>query len=502
MRCAARLARAIRKYVARLRPYCSDDCLRRIRFCYFIAFITVHTAVLILAALELARYTSRSNARDLRRLIRSPLAPPISVLVPGYNEAAGIADSVRSLLALEYPVFEVVVINDGSTDGTVDRLIDVFDLHEIRRPTPPFLPHRPVRAVYAPRSGLRLLLIDKENGGKADSLNAGINFASYPLVCAIDADSILEQDALAKTVMPFFEDPTRTIATGGLVRVANGCVVERGRMLEVRLPQSKLAMFQVVEYLRAFFGSRTGWSYLNGLLIVSGAFGLFRREAVIAAGGYRTDIVGEDIELVVRLHRTFRNAKQPYRIVYVADPVCWTEAPETTRSLHRQRRRWSRGSIETLLIHRGMMFNPRYRAVGLLALPALLMFEVLGAVIELSGYATALAAWLLGALAPASFALFLAFSVLYGMFLTLGSIALEDASFGRHSGWDDLGRVLLFAVGESLGYRQLGHLWRIEGFWQLIRKADWGAMERKGFADPAAAAVAQDVGPPRAGRQD
>jgi len=417
-------------------------------------------------------------------MVRSPLAPPISIIVPAYNEAAGIADSVRSLLALEYPALEVVVVNDGSTDSTIERLVEVFDLRRVERPTPPFLPHRPVGAVYVPRSRLSLLVLDKENGGKADSLNAGINFASHPLVCAIDADSILEQKALVKSATPFLDDPYRTVATGGMVRVANGCRVERGRVLEARLPRTLFPMFQVVEYLRAFFGARTGWSALNGLLIVSGAFGLFRKDAVIAAGGYRTDIVGEDIELVVRLHRTLRDQRLPYRIVYVPDPVCWTEAPERARVLRRQRRRWHRGSLETLLIHKRMLFNPRYRAVGLLALPALLLFELLGPVIELSGYGVATAAWIAGVLSPATFALFLAVSVLYGLFLTLGAIALEDATFGRHPGWDDLRRVLLFALGENLGYRQLLHVWRLEGFWQLVRKGEWGAMERKGLGLP------------------
>ncbi len=451
---------------------------------YFLAFVLVQTGVLVLAAVELARYVGRGSDTALRRMVRSPLAPPISIIVPAYNESAGIADSVRSLLALEYPALEVVVVNDGSTDSTLERLVEVFDLRRVERPTPPFLPHRPVRGVYVPRSRLSLLVLDKENGGKADSLNAGINFASHPLVCAIDADSILEQDALVKSATPFLDDPYRTVATGGMVRVANGCRVERGRVLEARLPRTLFPMFQVVEYLRAFFGARTGWSALNGLLIVSGAFGLFRKDAVIAAGGYRTDIVGEDIELVVRLHRTLREQRLPYRIVYVPDPVCWTEAPERARVLRRQRRRWHRGSLETLLIHKRMLFNPRYRAVGLLALPALLAFELLGPVIELSGYGVATAAWIAGALSATTFALFLAVSVLYGLFLTLGAIALEDATFGRHPGWDDLRRVLLFALGENLGYRQLLHVWRLEGFWQLVRKGEWGAMERKGLGLP------------------
>ena len=448
---------------------------------YFLAFVVFHTGLLVLAAIELRRHLGRTSLVVLRRTIRSPLAPPVSILVPAYNEAVGIADSVRSLLALEYPSFEVVVVNDGSSDGTIERLIEAFDLRRVERPTPPFLGHKPVRGAYVPRARLNLLVLDKENGGKADALNAGANFASFPLICAIDADSILEQDALIKTVMPFVDDPARTVATGGMVRIANGCRIERGRMLEARLPRSPLPLFQVVEYLRAFFGARTGWSALNGLLIVSGAFGLFRRDVVVAAGGWRADLVGEDIELIVRIHRTLREQRRPYRIVYVPDPICWTEAPESLRVLRRQRRRWHRGTLETLLIHRRMLFNPRYRAVGLLGLPALLVFEVIGPLIELAGYGVVLGAWLSGTLQPSVFLLFLAVAVLYGLFLTLGSIALEDASLGRHPGWDDLRRLLVAALGENLGYRQLSHLWKLEGFWQLLRKGEWGTMERKGL---------------------
>jgi cellulose synthase/poly-beta-1,6-N-acetylglucosamine synthase-like glycosyltransferase len=457
---------------------------------FFIAFILLNGMLLVLAWAELRRYRARSNSTALRRALRSPLAPPIAVLVPAYNEASGIADSVRSLLALNYPRIEVVVINDGSADGTLQRLIDVFELRPVRRPTPPLLAHRPVRGVYAPRSQLPLLVIDKENGGKADSLNAGINFSTYPLLCSVDADSILEQDALAKTVLPFLDDPLRTIGTGGTVRIANGCRIERGRVIEAHLPRSRYAMFQVVEYLRAFFGTRTGWTALNSLLIVSGAFGLFRRDAVLAAGGYRTDTVGEDLELVVRMHRTFRHARKRYRILYVADPVCWTEAPENSRVLRKQRRRWHHACVEMMIFHWRMFFNPRYRATGLLALPAMLIFEMIGPIVELSGYLVTTVLLILGKLAPLTFVLLFILAILYGLVLTFGAIALEDATLHRFPGWDALRRVLLYAVAENLGYRQLLHLWRIEGFWAFFRKEGWGTMERKGLSGPDGSATA------------
>jgi cellulose synthase/poly-beta-1,6-N-acetylglucosamine synthase-like glycosyltransferase len=451
---------------------------------YFVVFSVFHGWLLVMAGIETRRHTGRLRETSLRQTVRSPLTPPISILVPAFNEAAGITDSVRSLLALEYPKFEIVVISDGSTDETIARLVEAFDLEELRRPIPPFVSHEPIRAIYGPRGRLNLLVLDKGNGGKADALNAGLNFAEYPLVCAIDADSVLEQDALVKAAMPFLDDPVGTVATGGLVRVANGCRIERGRVMEAGLPRTALPMFQVVEYLRAFFGARTGWSAVNGLLIVSGAFGLFRRDVVVAAGGWSTDTVGEDMELVVRLHQTMRDQGRPDKVVYVPDPVCWTEAPESTRVLRRQRRRWQRGSAETLLMHARMLGNPRYRATGLLALPALLLFELLGPAIELSGYVVAIVAFLTGAVNGEVFLLFLAISVLYGLILSFGAIAIEDASFGRHPGWDQLGRVMLFATLENAGYRQLGHLWRLEGYWQLIRRGDWGAMERTGLGAP------------------
>jgi cellulose synthase/poly-beta-1,6-N-acetylglucosamine synthase-like glycosyltransferase len=255
-------------------------------------------------------------------------------------------------------------------------------------------------------------------------------------------------------------------------------------VVEVHQPQSRFAMFQVVEYLRAFYGTRTGQTLINALLIVSGAFGLFRRDAVIAAGGYRTDTVGEDFELVVRLHRTWREMRRPYRIVYLPDPICWTEGPESAKYLRSQRGRWHRGCVETLWTHRRMLGNPRYRTVGLFALPTMLLFEALGPLIELSGYVVSIAALATGRLSPATFVLFLALAVLCGLLLTLGGIALEDVSASSRATWADLRRALLFALAESFGYRQLLLWWRLEGFWQLIRKSEWVAMERKGFTAP------------------
>jgi cellulose synthase/poly-beta-1,6-N-acetylglucosamine synthase-like glycosyltransferase len=284
------------------------------------------------------------------------------------------------------------------------------------------------------------------------------------------------------------------VATGGVVRIANGCTIARGRVSEVGLPRTRLPMFQVVEYLRAFLSARTGWSAVNGLLIISGAFGIFRKDAVVAAGGYRTDTVGEDMELVVRLHRTMRDLNRPYKIVYVPDPVCWTEAPESTRILRGQRRRWQQGTLETLLTHRRMLFNPRYRAAGLLSMPATLVFEVLGPVIETAGYVVSVLAFALGFISVDAFVSFLLLAFLYGLVLSFGAVLLEDAAFGRNPRWRDMGRIVLYGIAENLGYRQLTNLWKIEAFYRLWRGGGWGTMERKGLSRQVEDSLASEVG--------
>lgn len=460
----------------------------------FLAYSVMHVVLAVLAAKEMLRNARQRDNWNLRLTMTSPLVPGISVIVPAHNEASVIAESVRALLALEYPTYELIIVNDGSTDDTLATLVETFSLEPAERTAPLTLSHKPVKAVYPPKGRLHLVVLDKEPGGKADALNAGIDFARYPLVCTIDADSILEQDALAKTVIPFLADP-RVIVSGGSVRVANGCRIENGRVLEVSLPRNLLAMTQVLEYLRTFFIARAGWSAVNSLMIVSGAFGLFRRDVVLEVGGYRTDTVGEDMELVVRLHRKMRRERRPYRVVYVPDPICWTQCPDSIRVLRRQRSRWHRGSAEALRLHWPMIGNPRYGAVGLLGMPVVVL-EVLAPLVEMTGYLIGLVAWFTGAIEQDVFLLAVATAILFGICLSLSAVALEETSSGRHPGWYSLGRVLLFAVIENLGYRQMVHLWRIEGLWQFFRKAhQWGAMERAGLGAPRVARHAAAVRP-------
>ncbi|ELZ08320.1 family 2 glycosyl transferase [Halovivax asiaticus JCM 14624] len=410
---------------------------------------------------------------------RSPFLPGIAVVVPAYNEEAVIADSVRSLLNLEYPQVEVIVVNDGSTDGTLEAVTDGFDLDRIDAPIPYELPCEPVHDVYQ-SAERNLVVIDKDNGGKADALNAGVFFTDQPLFCAIDADSMVERAALLEVAEPFLRQPTQTIATGGAVRVVNGCSTSRGIVTTVGLSDNRLVNIQVVEYLRAFLSGRVGLSGLDSLLIISGAFGLFRTSAVREVGGYSTETITEDMELVVRLHRHF--AGTDYRVEFVPYPVVWTEVPSKRTVLGRQRMRWFQGLLETLWIHRSMIGRREYGAIGLFALPFFLLVEALGPLVEGLGYVFVPAAFLLGVLNVSFFLLFLAIAIGVGTLLSWLSVLNEVLSFQRYRTPSDIASLLGYALLEHFPYRQ----WKAAIAWlALVRyvsgNAEWGEMVRTGF---------------------
>lgn len=447
---------------------------------YFLLINGVYALLYVISFFEIADYTRREVFSGFSELFASSYAPPVSVIVPAYNEEATIAESVRSLLSLRYPLHEVVVVNDGSSDGTLEVLGKSFDLWESDRPVRMQLETAPIRGVYA-SSDERLVVVDKENGGKADALNAGICAAGYPLVCCVDADIILEEDALLRAARPAIEY-SDVAAVGGIVRVANGCEVDSGRVIEVRTPREALPTLQVVEYLRAFLAGRTGWSRLNALLIISGAFGIFRRSDLISAGGYSDDTVGEDMELVTRMHRVLHEDRRKYRVVFVPDPVAWTEVPSTLRVLRRQRDRWHRGLIDTLVRHRRMLFNPRYGTVGLLAMPYYFLFELLGPVVELLGYAAFIVGLLLGVLNVPFALAFFAVAVGLGSLLSVAAVFMEEMRLRRYPRWTDFLKLVLYGVLENFGYRQLNTLWRVAAIVSYLRRnTDWGSMERRGF---------------------
>ena len=424
-------------------------------------------------------YVRRSVLSDLPQPCNG-YEPPVSLILTAYNEEAVIVSSVRSLLQIEYPEYEIIVVNDGSTDNTLELLRREFDLVDFPATFRPRVKHAPVRAIYQSRTYPELRVVDKQNGGrKSDASNAGINAARFPLVCPLDADSVVERDAIRRLAQPFVEDP-HMVATGGIVRILNGCEVSGGFIKNVRLPRHPLALVQIVEYLRAFLFGRIGWSAVDALPLISGAFGLFHKETLIELGGYRHDTLAEDMELVLRLHSHFRLSGKPYRVAFVPDPVCWTEAPEDLRTLRNQRIRWHRGLLECMVIHRRLLFNPKARLLGFLTMPFLLIFEGLGPIVEVLGYAVMFMGFALGLLSPSGFFAFMAVALGLGITLTLTSLLLEEMSYDTYPSTRQVLALIAAAVLENFGYRQLTAIWRVRATLMWMRGADasWGRMAR------------------------
>jgi len=462
------------------------DIFNYLVFFYFIALNSVYLFTSLIAFREIRQYVLRLKSLDLSELLGSAGMPPVTVIVPAYNEEASCVESVRSLLSLNYSDYSILVVNDGSTDATLALLIKEFDLVRAARLPTASLATAPVRRTYQSRRHDNLWVIDKDNGGKADALNAALNHSTTPLFCAVDADSLLERDALIRIVRPFLED-SKTVAAGGIIRIANDCEVEGGSVRRIRMPRNLLAQFQVLEYLRAFLAGRMGWAAFDGTLIISGAFGLFRRSLVVEAGGYASShtsgaTVGEDMELVVRLHKVCREKKMPYRIRFVPDPVVWTECPESFRVLGRQRDRWQRGMAESLLRHRDLFFNPRYGRIGMFSYPYFFLLETFGPFIELAGYGAFVLAIVIGVASPAYVITFFMLAFVFGMVLSLAAVGLEELGFRRYPRIQDLIRLFGLAVIENFGYRQLTTVWRFRGLVSAIRgKQTWGHMTRRGF---------------------
>ena len=436
----------------------------------------------LLLAYHTLRHSPPIRSSDALWWDYGDVAMPIALLIPAYNEEATIGESIRSVLALQYPSFEVIVINDGSKDGTLQALIAAFDLKPVVRPHEEAVSHRPIRGVYGSPRHSNLLVIDKENGGKSDALNAGINLSRSPLFCAMDADSLLEPDALLRAVQPFVDDPYRVVAVGGTIRIVNGCEVRSGRVIRTGLPRRLLPLFQTIEYLRAFLMARLAWSQLDALTIVSGAFGIFRRSVAIEVGGYTHGTVGEDLEIIIKIHRRMQEAKRDYHVRFVPEPVCWTEAPENLRMLSRQRKRWQRGALETLARHRDMILNGKYGRVGMLGLGNAFLTDALGPPFEVLGYLLVPLFWATGMLSFDFVVAFLALTFVFGICISVGSLILEELELRRFPRARDLFVLTLAAILENFGYRQLNNVWRVMGFFQYLRGTQgWGTMTRRGF---------------------
>lgn len=465
-----------------------------IDFNYYLAFYSMAVSIIYLTLLVLSNISAKKQVKlwkikNKSLLFKKKMLPPISIIAPAYNEEKTIIESTNSLLNLKYPDYELVIVNDGSKDNTLDVLIKYFDLVRVDYIFDYKLNTKPARGVYMNRSMPKLIVVDKENGGKADSLNAGINISNKEYFCGIDADSLLEDESLLKLASLTLDEGIETPALGGNIFPINGCTVERGQIKNIKIPENKLARFQTIEYIRAFMSGRLGWAYLNNLLIISGAFGLFRKERVISVGGYltssgkyRKDTVGEDMEMVVRISRLMRELGHKYRICYAFNANCWTEVPEDLKTLKKQRYRWHKGLIDILTFHKKMLFNPRYGSTGTVAIPYFFIFEMIGPIVEIQGYIMVVLAFMLGLLNKEIALILFVSTILMGVLISVSSlfIAEKDTKYFKLK---DLCILIIYSIVENFGPRQLFSFWRVGGYLNMLRKpSEWDKAERKGFS--------------------
>lgn len=455
-------------------------------FIYSVVILSFYIFIGLVSIGETRKYIRKSSFTKYNVLASAEHAPSLSIIAPAYNEGASIVENVKSLLNIFYNNYEVIIVNDGSKDDSLQKLIDVYSLEKADVFVEELIPTKTIRGIYKSTNPVykKLTVVDKVNGGKADALNVGVNIASKKYIVCIDVDCILEQDAMLKLTKPFLENENkRVIATGGVVRIANSCEVKDGKILAVHLPTQLLPRMQVLEYIRAFLLGRMAWSRLNGLLLISGAFGAFDREIVVKVGGYNTNTVGEDMELVVRMRRYMEEQELPYEVAYIPDPLCWTEAPSTYKILGRQRNRWTRGTIETLKLHKIMFFNKRYGILGMLSYPYWFFFEFLAPLIEFGGFIAFIIFAITGLIHWSFFFSLLIFIYSFGVLFSVFAIFMEVMTYNQYKKRSEIRSLLVTAFLEPLVFHPYVVLCAVRGNIDLLRnKKTWGEMSREGFA--------------------
>lgn len=438
----------------------------------------------IFSAVALRKYLRKNSYVNYNSLVASPLSPKISIIAPAFNESKSIIYNVRTLLSLYYNNFEVILVNDGSTDNTFEKIEEEYELTKVNYYFDYRLPCERIRGVYKSKnpSYNRLTVIDKINGGKADSLNAGINICQSSLFVSIDADSIIEADSILKLVKPFLEEKDRkVIGAGGVIRIVNSCDVEGGHIREIHLPSQILPRLQVLEYTRAFLLGRMAWSQLDGLMLISGAMGIFDRETVIKSGGYSIKTVGEDMELVLRMRRHMAEEGVKYEVTYIPDPLCWTEVPSDLNGMHRQRTRWTRGLVESLWTHRKIFFNSAYGRLGLLGYPFWFFFEWLAPLIAFAGFVYTIYLVFINAMNWPFYALLFLFVYTFAVSLSIWAILFEEITFHKYKRRRDVLKLVLAAFIEPFFY-PIHTFFALYGNIEAMRgKKGWGTADRKGF---------------------
>ena len=454
---------------------------------FFIITLVLSGSYLILgvfSAMALLKYLRKNSYVNYNSLVLSPLSPEVSIIAPAFNESKTIIDNVRTLLSLYYNNFEVILVNDGSTDNTLEKIKEEYELTKVNYYFDYHLPCERIRGVYKSKnpSFKSLTVIDKKNGGKADSLNAGINVCQSSLFISIDADSIIETDSILKLVKPFLEEKDRkVIGAGGVIRIVNSCDVERGRIREIHLPGQILPRLQVLEYTRAFLLGRMAWSQLDGLMLISGAMGIFDRETVIKGGGYSIKTVGEDMELVVRMRRRMAEEGVKYEVTYIPDPLCWTQVPADVKSLYTQRTRWTRGLVESLWTHRKIFFNKTYGRLGLLGYPYWFFFEWLAPLIAFSGFIYSIYLVVINSINWPFYLLLFLFVYTFAVSVSIWAILFEEITYHKYKKKRDVLKLLTAALLEPFFYPMYTYF-AVRGNLEALRgKKGWGKVERKGF---------------------
>lgn len=452
---------------------------------YSIAILLIYSWVGIYAYGAVSRYKNDNTFTDYNLIATNANAPTFSVIAPAYNEGMTVVENVRSLLSLYYHNLEIIIVNDGSCDDSLQQLIEAYALESIPFFVQGDIETKKIRGIYKSKNSAfkKLIIVDKENGGKADALNVGVNISSGDYIVCIDVDCILEQDALLKLAKPFLEQTDkRVIACGGAIRLANNCRIENGKVVDINLPKSWLGRTQALEYIRAFVLGRMAWSRASGLILISGAFGAFDKQIVLACGGYDRNTVGEDMELVVRMRRYMEEQKLRYEVVNIPDPLCWTEVPESREVLKKQRNRWMRGTMETLWKHRKLMFNPKYGRLGMISIPYWFFFEFLGPLIEFAGYMVFIIFLFLGIINwPFFFALF-ALVISSGILYSIYAILVDLVSHQVYSKKQDLSTLIFTAILEPFYFHSIVVMASVRGVADYFRKQhSWGEMKRQGF---------------------
>lgn len=463
-------------------------------FLFLIYFVAANLGYTVLMALSLysvslhAKYAARKPYSDLAG---SPVTPPVAIVIAAYNEEANIVQTVLSLLRLNYQEKELVVVDDGSTDTTLQQLIRRFHLKRMDLIFRERLNSGHPLAFYHNPAFPELVVLSMPHGGKSRALNAGINMARSPYFCTVDADCIIERDALLRLMAPVLQSKENVVVSGGIVRIANGCILRNGRLARMGLPKSWLELCQIVEYIRTFMFGRPGWNMLNANFITSGAFCVLHKESVIGAGGFSDDTVTEDIDIIAAVRRYLTDEEIKFRVIFTSDPICWTEAPRSLRMLARQRRRWQLGMTQTLMGNRDMIFNPRYGSTGLLSMPFHLFIEVCGCVVEAFGTLVLIPISLILLGTPFKvFLLFFLLAVAYGTLLSMGSVVLEEITLRRYPRLTHVMILMAFAIIENIGYRQVVTFYRAYGVLQafrLRRKQKWEFVQHEGLGEAAGA---------------